>query len=164
MPQRNIPAQFPRIESERALEPWGVRGLSFASVGVGTGMGFYRFLCLGFGRRRTVAGRATFLTPSRPFLPFDFGSRVGGRRLVSKGNSFAPVSDMLTNQSRDRRRHGPGTCIVRKTEKNSYCRRSSANKNSVRKWCFAPMLPLPSRRFTRLKGRSMKYVLRQPGQ
>ena len=35
MPQRNIPAQFPRIESERALEPWGVRGLSFAGVGVG---------------------------------------------------------------------------------------------------------------------------------
>jgi hypothetical protein len=110
-----------------------------------------------------VAGRATLLTPSRP------SSRLTSEvalapRLVSKGNSFAPVSDMLTNQSRDRCRHGPGTCIVRKTEKNSCCWRSSANKNSVRKWCFALMLPLPSRRFTRVKGRSVKYVLRQRGQ
>jgi hypothetical protein len=36
------------------------------SLGVRTAQVFYRFLCPGFGRRRTVAGRATFLTPSRP--------------------------------------------------------------------------------------------------
>ena len=36
-----------------------------------------------------------------------------------------------------------------RTGNNCYCPRSIANKNSVRKWCFAPMLPLPSRRFTR---------------
>lgn len=44
---------------------------------------------------------------------------------------------------------GRATCIVRKTGPNCYCRRSSANKNYVGKWCFAPMLRLPSRRFTR---------------
>ena len=36
------------------------------SLGVRTAQVFYRFLCPGFGRRRTMAGRATFLTPSRP--------------------------------------------------------------------------------------------------
>jgi hypothetical protein len=33
------------------------------SLGVRTAQVFYRFLCPGFGRSRTVAGRATFLTP-----------------------------------------------------------------------------------------------------
>src|ERR1019366_10437085 len=48
-----------------------------------------------------------------------------------------------------RRSCGRATCIVRKTGQNCYCRKLSTNKNSGRKWCFAPMLPLPSRRFTR---------------
>jgi len=43
----------------------------------------------------------------------------------------------------------PGTCIVRKTGQNCCCRRSSANKNSARKWYFAPMPPLPSRKSMR---------------
>ena len=47
--------------------------------------------------------------------------------------------------------------------RNCYCRRSSTDKNVVRKWCFAPMLPLLSRRFTRRwKTKGVKYAIRIP--
>ena len=44
---------------------------------------------------------------------------------------------------------GRATCIVPRTGRKCFCRRSSANRNWVRKWCFGPMPRLPNRRSTK---------------
>src|SRR5260370_7154909 len=48
---------------------------------------FLPFLCLGFGRRRTVAGRATFLTPYN-FLAFQRVHQV--QRTMPQGRCAGP--------------------------------------------------------------------------
>jgi len=52
-----------------AFEPGPCLGLSSTLFLGWERRRFLPFLCLGFGRRRTVAGRATFLIPYN-FLPF----------------------------------------------------------------------------------------------
>ena len=44
---------------------------------------------------------------------------------------------------------GPATYTVPRTGRKCFCRRSSGNRNGVKKWCFGPMPRLPNRRSTK---------------
>ncbi len=78
-----------------ALEPRLCLGLSSTLFLGRERHWFLPFLCLGFGRRRTVAGRATFLTPYN-FLPFQRVHQV--QRTVPQGRC-APWAEAQGLQS-----------------------------------------------------------------
>ena len=107
--------------------------------------------------RELLAKVETIESPQRVVLDMDIdrdpGVRAAGATVPTTATSSPPaITRCCCSTARatvSRRSCGRATCIARKTGQNCYCRRSSANKNWVRKWCFAPMLPLPSRRFTR---------------
>jgi len=107
--------------------------------------------------RELIARAETIESPQRVVLDMDSteipatGSR--NRAPTTNTTNRPAITRCCCSTARAtvlRRNCGRVTCIVRKTGQNCYYRRSSTSKNSARKWCFAPMLPLPSRRFTML--------------
>ena len=98
----------------------------------------------------------TIESPQRVVLDMDSteipatGSRNERLQQILRIDLLSPAVAVQRRGRRLTAKLRPGNVHSAEDWENCYYRRSSTSKNSARKWCFAPMLPLPSRRFTML--------------